>query len=96
MAEKDAAKAAGARWDWAMRAWFAPPRNLMDAAESREPSSLDHVPIYEAIEIKDDTAAVAAMATHMEGATCRLRAAMAAHGTPCRRQRRVNWSFDAG
>jgi hypothetical protein len=23
-AEKDAAKAAGARWDWAMRAWYAP------------------------------------------------------------------------
>jgi hypothetical protein len=39
----------------------------VDAAESREPSSLDHVPIYEAIEIEDATAAVAAMASHREG-----------------------------
>lgn len=54
-------------------------RNVMDAAPSREPSYREHVPIYEAIEVRDGDAAGEAMRTHMEGAACRLNAAVAAH-----------------
>jgi GntR family transcriptional regulator, transcriptional repressor for pyruvate dehydrogenase complex len=54
-------------------------RNVVDAAESREPSYLEHVPIYEAIEARNPDAAGEAMRSHMEGAACRLNAAIAAH-----------------
>ncbi len=54
-------------------------RNVVDAAASREPSYLEHVPIYDAIEARNVDAAGEAMRTHMEGAACRLNAAIAAH-----------------
>ena len=60
-----------------LKVWI---RNVVDAAESTEPSYLEHVPIYDGIEVRDGDAAADAMAAHMEGATCRLRAALAAHG----------------
>lgn len=60
-----------------LKVWI---RNVVDAAESREPSYREHVPIYDAIAVQDVAAAGDAMASHMEGATCRLRAALAAHG----------------
>jgi GntR family transcriptional regulator, transcriptional repressor for pyruvate dehydrogenase complex len=54
-------------------------RNVIDAAPSREPSYLEHIPIFEAIEVRDGEAAGEAMRAHMEGAACRLNAAVAAH-----------------
>lgn len=60
-----------------LKVWI---RNVVDAAESTEPSYLEHVPIYEAIEVQDPPAAATAMAAHMDGATCRLQAALAQHG----------------
>jgi GntR family transcriptional repressor for pyruvate dehydrogenase complex len=54
-------------------------RNVVDAAESTEPSYLEHVPIFEAIDARNPAAAGEAMRAHMEGAACRLNAAIAAH-----------------
>lgn len=64
-----------------LKVWI---RNVVDAAESREPSYLEHVPIFEAIKVRDGDAAAEAMAAHMEGATCRLNAALAEHGRSLR------------
>ncbi|MDG4662985.1 FadR/GntR family transcriptional regulator [Mycobacterium sp. 236(2023)] len=54
-------------------------RNVVEAAASREPSYLEHVPIYDAIAERDAHAAGEAMRIHMDGAACRLNAAIAAH-----------------
>jgi GntR family transcriptional regulator, transcriptional repressor for pyruvate dehydrogenase complex len=57
-----------------LRVWI---RNVRDAAKSHQPSYLEHVPIYEAIASRDAEAAAAAMASHMDGATRRLKAVLA-------------------
>lgn len=54
-------------------------RNVVEAAESTEPSYLEHVPIYEAIADRNPDGAAAAMRAHMDGAACRLNEAIAAH-----------------
>jgi GntR family transcriptional regulator, transcriptional repressor for pyruvate dehydrogenase complex len=54
-------------------------RNVIEAAESLEPSYLEHVPIYDAIAERDSGAAGEAMRLHMDGAACRLNAAISAH-----------------
>lgn len=54
-------------------------RNVVEAAESTEPSYREHVPIYEAIAASDPAAAGEAMRSHMDGASCRLNAAIEAH-----------------
>lgn len=54
-------------------------RNVVEAAESTEPSYLEHVPIYDAIAARDPEAASDAMRVHMDGASCRLNAAIEAH-----------------
>jgi hypothetical protein len=66
-----------------LRVWI---RNVVDTAKSREPSYLQHVPIYEAIVAQDSAAAAAAMASHMEAATCRLKAALAETARTAKRQ----------
>lgn len=53
-------------------------RRVMNAAESHEPSYLEHVPVFEGIAARDGDAAAAAMTTHMERATKRLNDALAA------------------
>ncbi|MGU3498017.1 FadR/GntR family transcriptional regulator [Mycobacterium sp. C31M] len=54
-------------------------RSVVEAAESREPSYLEHVPIFDAIAARDAVGATEAMRSHMDGASCRLNAAIAAH-----------------
>lgn len=54
-------------------------RNVVNAAPSLEPSYLEHIPIYDAIEAQNPEAAGEAMRLHMDGAACRLNAAIAAH-----------------
>jgi GntR family transcriptional repressor for pyruvate dehydrogenase complex len=54
-------------------------RNVIEAAESTEPSYREHVPIYDAIADRDSDGAAEAMRLHMDGASCRLNAAIEAH-----------------
>ena len=53
-------------------------RRVVDAAGDSRSSYLEHVPIFDAVEQRDATAARAAMNAHMVGAAGRLRAAIAA------------------
>jgi GntR family transcriptional repressor for pyruvate dehydrogenase complex len=52
-----------------LRVWI---HRVMDAAESLEPSYLEHVPILEALRARDPEAAAAAIADHLERAGGRL------------------------
>ncbi|OZC42524.1 hypothetical protein CH286_25535 [Rhodococcus sp. WWJCD1] len=52
-------------------------RRVMDAADSHEPSYLEHVPVFEGIAAQNGDASSAAMTVHMERATKRLNEALA-------------------
>jgi GntR family transcriptional repressor for pyruvate dehydrogenase complex len=54
-------------------------RNVVEAAGSTEPSYLEHVPIFDAIADSNPDGAAEAMRAHMDGASCRLNAAIEAH-----------------
>lgn len=62
-----------------LKVWI---RSVVNAAASREPSYREHIPVYEAIQARNPDAAHEAMRIHMEGAACRLNAAISAHNAP--------------
>jgi GntR family transcriptional repressor for pyruvate dehydrogenase complex len=56
-----------------LRVWI---RRVIEAAGQTGPSYLEHQPIFDAIERGDREAAIAAMTTHMDGASARLKASI--------------------